>query len=41
MFQVYNEKVYDLLNFSVSGGDAQSRLQNQEPLKVSEHAEGF
>lgn len=30
-----------MLNFSVSGGDAQSRLQNQEPLKVSEHGEGF
>ncbi len=41
MFQVYNEKVFDLLNFQVSGDDAASRLQNQVPLKVNEHSDGF
>ena len=41
MYQIYNEKVYDLINFNIHGTDASTRMASQIPLKMLENEEGF
>lgn len=41
MYQIYNEKFFDLLNFNIHGTDAYTRMASQIPLKMLENEEGF
>lgn len=41
MYQIYNEKIFDLLNFNIHGTDAGTKMASQLPLKMLEGDDGF